>query len=351
MRAVPCERVFARAGRLEPPARVPGLDLARGLAVLGMFAAHLVALPTLRWGDPSTWAGLASGRPSILFATLAGVSLSLVGAGRSAPAQRYATAARALVLWALGLAVVRLGVPVFVILPAYGLLFLVATAFLGMTTRALVVTAAALALTTPFVARAVDAATPEGLGLSASSWQQLTGWHYPFVVWSTFVVAGLAVGRRVRSEGAARALVPLGAGLAVAGYGIGALGGGALDGALSAQPHSSGLGEVVGSGGFALATIGLCLLATRTPLTRVLWPVRAIGSMPLTAYVGHLLAWGGWAALTHPADPLTGFRALDPLVPTALVTVGCCSAWALLVGRGPLEWLVGRVVSLGAPRG
>ena len=49
--------------------RVGGLDVARGLAVLGMFGAHLGDTGELGW-SPSTWTALVDGRPSILFATL-----------------------------------------------------------------------------------------------------------------------------------------------------------------------------------------------------------------------------------------------------------------------------------------
>src|SRR5690606_26645416 len=92
----PAERDLGRGG--EPPARAegaprlaaapaggvvaerrgrePGIDLARGLAVFGMFAAHLlVTAPCFSWSDPGTWTAAVHGNSSILFATLAGVSL------------------------------------------------------------------------------------------------------------------------------------------------------------------------------------------------------------------------------------------------------------------------------------
>ena len=70
----------AERGRsfLDGPSRLQGIDLARALAVCGMFAAHLIALPLPVIGDPATWIGVAGGRSSILFATLAGVSLALI---------------------------------------------------------------------------------------------------------------------------------------------------------------------------------------------------------------------------------------------------------------------------------
>ena len=82
---------------------------------------------------------------------------------------------------------------------------------------------------------------------------------------------------------------------------------------LQSEPHSSGLGEAIGSGGFALAVIGGCVLLCSTRLRHVLWPVRIVGAMPLTAYVTHIVVW------------------------------------AMFIGKGPLEWALGRVSVLVVP--
>lgn len=76
-------RLASRLERLNGGARLAGVDLARGLAVLGMFAAHLLWITDpFDWGTPGTWIALVDGRSSILFATLAGVSIGLVTGGR-----------------------------------------------------------------------------------------------------------------------------------------------------------------------------------------------------------------------------------------------------------------------------
>ncbi|MGL4255153.1 MAG: acyltransferase, partial [Microbacterium sp.] len=57
----------SRWARLNGPARVTGVDLARGLAVLGMFAAHLLWIrDPFSWTDASTWVAVVEGRSSIL---------------------------------------------------------------------------------------------------------------------------------------------------------------------------------------------------------------------------------------------------------------------------------------------
>ena len=68
--------------RLNGPRRIAGLDLARGLAVIGMFAAHLLWIDPFDIADLSTWTDVVNGRSSILFATLAGISIALLTGGR-----------------------------------------------------------------------------------------------------------------------------------------------------------------------------------------------------------------------------------------------------------------------------
>jgi uncharacterized membrane protein len=343
----------ARWARFDGPSRLAGVDLARGLAVVGMLAAHLLLIDMpFTLDDPASWVDVVNGRSSILFATLAGVSLGLVTGGRS-PLRGAARvrasariAVRAGVLWVLGLLLVSTGVPVFVILPAYALLFLLALPFLGLRAPTLFVLAGALGLVMPFVQAALDSAplwnTAEGeeLGL-------VLGWHYPFPVWIAFVLAGMGAARAdLRRTRTAVILLLAGTALAATGHGLDALGGSDLleeqsslvAAVWTARPHSSGLLEVVGAGGLALAVIGACVLACRTFLRWPAIPLRAVGSMPLTAYTAQLLVWAVWAAsLFGTAGALAEFRAIEPFWPVTLGIVLACTLWALVVGRGPLE--------------
>lgn len=368
------ERVGANLASLEPPRRLPGIDLARGLAIVGMFAAHLAVVVPLEWGRPETWSGIVSGRSSILFATLAGVSLAIV-AGAAAvhrrsgggPARwwgvRTQLVLRAVLIWLLGVTLDDLDVPVYVILPAYGILFLIGIPLLRLPTGGLFVIAALLALTMPFAVTAIDQAvarSPDGEAIGETL--RLFGWNYPFLLWAAFIAAGIGAGRvLLAAPRRAWALLAVGAALAGLGYGfLGPLGDravqrGYLDepagsaawilAVLQDVPHSSGVGEAIGSGGFALAAIGACALICLTPVRWILWPLRAAGSMPLTAYVAHILIWAVWIAIgtaRDPAlDPWTDFRALDPFWPLTIGVLAGCSLWALLIGKGPMEALLG----------
>lgn len=362
--ALPSGRFAAAWDRLNGPARIPGIDLARGLAVLGMLAAHLITIDRLVWTDPSTWAGLVQGRSSILFATLAGVSIGLVTGGeRPFEGERMTTArmrlvVRAFLLWVLGVALIATGAPVIVILPAYAILFLLAIPFTRLSPRTLLLLAAGLALVTPVVAAAIDAqpfwATDGGKAFGA-----VIGWRYPFVSWITFVVLGLAIAR----VGVRRTRVQVS--ILVAGIALAAVAGtlDALTGS-TAEPddrtlwdriwtgaaHSGGLLEIVGSGGFALAVIGASLLACRTVVVWAVLPLRAVGAMPLSAYAGQIVVWAAVSsALLGAPGKLFAFRALDPFPAFAIGTIVACTVWALAVGRGPLEWATDRVVRLAVP--
>jgi uncharacterized membrane protein len=351
----------SRWRRFDGAGRLAGIDLARGLAVIGMFAAHLLWIAPFSWTDPSTWTDVANGRSSILFATLAGVSIGLVTGGRTPvtgtalASARLRLGARAALLWVIGILLIATGVPVFVILPAYAVLFLLALPFLKLGPRVLLPLAAVIAVVMPFVQVLLDAlplwrtAPGEALGL-------VIGWHYPFTTWIAFVLCGLGLGRLdLRAARVQGLLVAIGGAIAAVAYSLHAFSGSdttgeaaSLWGAVwTARAHSTGLLEVVGSGGFAVAVIGLCLLVCRTVLRWVVIPLRAVGAMPLSAYTAQIVVWAAVAIamLAEPGD-LGRFRALDPFWPFTLWTIVACTAWTLLIGRGPLEWAVDRLTRL-----
>ncbi len=371
-------RLRAQISRLEPPHRLAGVDLARGLAVVGVFAAHLAVITPLEWGDPGTWSGLVEGRSAVLFAMLAGVSLGIisaasrrrrVGAAESADRSRplwglrTQLLLRGILLWLLGVWLDDLDVPVYVILPAYGALFVLAIPFTSLAARHLFALAAVLAVGAPFVVWWINSMVARSDDpVSVEESLRLIAWNYPLPLWLAFMLCGMATGALLmRSWKFAWPLLAAGIVLAVVGYGVvgpaglAAVGVGPTEwwvAALSDAPHSSGVGEALGSGGFALAITCAAVLVCMTPLRWIALPLRAVGSMPLTAYVVHIGIWAIWIAAETArdpgVDPSQGFRALDPFWPmTAGVLVGC-TAWALLVGQGPLEWVLGKLTK--APR-
>jgi uncharacterized membrane protein len=354
--------------RLNGPDRLGGIDLARGLAVIGMIAAHLLTIEEpfdlLR---PATWLDIVNGRSSILFAVLAGVSIALTTGGRiPLSGERLHVArgrllVRAGLIWALGILLILTGVPVYVILPAYAVLFLLAAPLLRLRAGALFCVAAALLVVMPFVQAALGLLpfwdTPAGESVAL-----VTGWAYPFPLWVGFLVLGLGLGRTdLRDARIAAILLVMGVGFALFAYGAGGLvepmtvasDYGSV--ALSTHPHSGGLPEVVGGAATAVAVLGGCLLLARTPATWLLLPLRATGAMPLTAYTAQLLIWAAWALLAlGETGALWEFRELMPFWPLTVAVVVGCTVWALTMGRGPLErlfaWVARRTVRTAAER-
>lgn len=335
------------------PARLHGVDLARALAVFGMLAAHLLTTPgPLRLSDPSTWIDVVNGRSSILFAVLAGVSIALITGGRMPHggarlrADRGRLAVRAVVLWVIGLLLTQTGVPIYVILPAYGILFLLALPLLPLSRPVLCAIATGVAVVVPWFLPMLDA-SPVWDGLAGEALFATLGWAYPFPLWIAFVVAGMALGRSDLRRASTQALIlasgvvlmVLAGTVAVVTDAAGWADAGSYGEAVfSSEAHSGGIVEVLSSTGFAMAVLGACLLLCRTPLTWVVAPLRAVGSMPLTAYVGQVVAWAVIAfAMWGDTTDLRRFRELDPFWWFCLGAIVFCTLWAVTVGRGPLE--------------
>ncbi len=313
--------------------RIVGVDLARGLAVLGMVAAHV--------GDttaPGTgWLIVTHGRSAAMFATLAGVSIALLSGGptpRDLVRARWRVAVRAVLLALIGLWLMALGTPVAVILPSYALMFLLVLPAIGWSRRSLLVAAGlVLAIGAPLWA-AVDP-HPTALPLSL-----LVGHFYPAVLWPTYLLVGLALGRSdLRRRGTRTVLGVGGSALVVIGYGGGLLverhlaPGSSLAPLFATSAHANTWPEVLGN----LGVVGLVLLACLVGAERVpavVAPFAATGALALTAYCGHLVA----IALLESGGTYAPSTAL--LAAFVAVIVAACWAWRARWGRGPVERLL-----------
>jgi len=348
--------------------RLVGVDAARGVALLGMFAVHL--LPGVDADGTITWTDeLARGRSSAAFALLAGVALSLAH-GRRRPLHGRAWLAasagllvRCALIGLLGLVLGSQGSGLAVILTYYALLFAFAAPLLGLGARALAGVAVAVAVLVPIGSHGVRADLAPKRGPSPVladlgeptvllSELALTG-YYPVLAWVAYLAAGMAVGRLALDERrVAAGLAVGGAGLAFAAVVVSValtnVAGDALpDGATQvihsgttppttawwlviAEPHSSTPLDLAHTIGTALAVLGALLLLA--PLAgRVLQPLAWMGGMTLTLYTLHVLAV---AAEIGPADPGRLW------VVHAVAAAVLATAWRLSSPRGPLEQLV-----------
>jgi uncharacterized membrane protein YeiB len=376
--------------------RLVGVDLARALAVFGMYIVHIAPMDSPS-GSVGSWVYfLAEGRSSALFATLAGFSLMLI-AGRREPrtglAGRQAKARiaiRAVILLALG-TVLAMEYGDIIILAYYGVYFLLALLLVRRSARTLAIIAAGIALVMPQLAFVLKMWLSDSVQQSINAYDPLerlstvgvldlllTG-LYPTITWMAFVITGMALARLDLSAVAVqRRLAALGAGLAAGAYGLAMLlsgtsavlsfggGGGPPSGSgagsvgsgsgfsgsmgsgsggpelsasdlLGAVSHTGTTFDTIGCAGVAiLVIVGATAAMDRLPrLRRLAKPVIAVGTMSLTAYVGHFLAQSAW-----PASGAGTTTSWLPVLTYILTAIVFATVWSRFFRRGPLEHLL-----------
>lgn len=323
-----------------------------------MFAAHVVF-------DRSE--NIWDGRSSILFATVAGVSLGLLTGGSAPPppgeraAGRISIALRGAALMLIGILLTNLvQPPLRVILDYYGFAFLLLVPLLFASRAVLALTAGLVVALAPAIIEGVRALVdPDSIPLVLGPFAQwLIYGTYPVLIWLAFPLFGLICARS-GLEHRWTQLIMIGAGAlsALVGYGAGAR----IPG-VTAEAHSGTAAEVLGSGGLAVAIIGLATLLGSLPdpagrgIRFVLYPVAAAGGMALTLYTAQAIA----LTIVRDANRIDAERwiypdATLPVLIVAALLIG--TLWRLFLGAGPLERLLRWLTSVpkhmrrSAPRG
>lgn len=300
---------------------------------------------------------LVDGRPSILFAVVAGVALGLVTGGDQPPRRGRGAAhgrlvIRAAVLIVIGLLLWMLPSGIAIVLDAYGVMFLLLVPLLLAPRWLLGAVAAGLLVAGPLARDRVVELTglgptgPVATDLPATLVDWLLTGYYPAVPWLPLLLVGLLCARAGLASTRVRVLmVGLGAAASVAGYGAAA----ALPG-LDATAHSSTTAELLGAGGLAIAIIGAALLALdgrepRSIALLVAAPLTALGRVALTVYVAHVLIIAALAPL-GPAGRFDATVGIPLLIALSLGGIGLGLALQMLGRRGPLEWLLSTLAGL-----
>jgi len=370
-----------------------GVDVARGLALLGMIAVHVIDDVDSR-GNPTLTTEVAAGRASTLFVMLAGVGLALLSGGQRPAEGRARTAVaagiavRALLIGAIGLLLGDLfgeSTEVEVILPYYGLLFLLAIPLLGLRPRTLAWITAGVVAVAPVVILWIvaDAGAAEldagGNVTFATLFEDPGGLFsallvtgpYPVLAFMAYLCAGMAIGRlNLSSSRLAAGLLAGGLAMALAAQLVSSmllfqLGGLSqvvdLEDADSTKeavnqvlwapkpvgswwylavpaPHSSTPIDLLHTLGSAMAVLGAALLLCRIrAIASLLRPLAAAGSMTLTLYTAHLLVLA------------TGVLEDEQVVLYLLMIVAALAFgyfWQRKMGQGPLERMVAAIAGL-----
>ncbi len=328
-----------------------------------MIAAHVVPRP----GGLGAQELLVDGRPSILFALVAGVSLGLMTGQDAPPAlgapsrpglparaeARWRLLIRALALLALGLGLWLLPHGIAVILDYYGVMFLLMIPLLFARRVVLAVVATVVLVAAPLLRdEIVTRGAPETGPLATIVDYLLTGW-YPALLWVPLLAVGLLAARAGLGSARVRAaLLAGGATASVAGYGAAAVLPAAGFAEVDAAAHSGTIAELLGSGGLAAAVLGLCLVLLDPPTGRApigvriaLAPLSAMGRVALSVYVGQVLVIAALSPLGGAGrfDGALGWGILIVLLVASTAFALACRA---LGRRGPLEWLLTRLADL-----
>ena len=311
-----------------------------------MFVAH--AIPR-----PDTTELLVDGRSSILFATLAGVSLGLMTGGARPPASGSraeavrVTLIRALVLLLLGAALSLTGSEVAIILDYYAVMFVLIAPVLWAPRWLLAVVAATLTFGSPLIAARLppfDLTAFDAFDVpSVVSAYFFTG-HYPALVWLPFLCVGIICARSDISLRSTQYLMMiLGCAASAIGYGVAAI----LPG-VDATAHSGSTAELLGSGGLAIALLGgIVWIASREGsvghlIRRITWPLAAAGAMALSVYITQILVL---ATAAHLRDTSGGvdYPGIPLLVGMTVLSLLAATLWRRYLGQGPLERLLAAI--------
>ena len=298
--------------------RFDGIDLARGLAIVGMVFAHLG--PTgFDGGVVADYTSTAfAGYPSALFAVLAGVSLGLFHErGADDPVRtRLATLVRGVILLVAGTLMSMVQSTIAIVLSTIAVIYLLLFWLPRCKTWVIAVIIAVLAAVSSVGFVLVDL-VPFGFELFMPP--------YPVLAWLTYGAVGVLVHRFLVGNTKAQAIAVVPALLlAAVGFVI------RVNNAAvfpydpladytepqfdkeplvqllltqSFESHTGMFGDLLASITCAIAVICLCCLFCQVRWANILaYPLRAVGAMALTTYVAHVFIAGFFMLGGIPLD-------------------------------------------------
>jgi len=341
-----------------PPAdaRLSGLDLARGVALVGMIVVNFDVVMVPPDAAANALAQLFQGRAAATFVVLAGIGFGLGSVTAAADSFARKTLARALFLLVLGL----LNMLVFPadIIHYYAFYFAAGLLFIRLPMWALALSI--IVINAVFMALLLVLDYDLGWNWHSYDYAGLwtwrgfvrnllfNGWH-PVFPWLSFFVLGMGLARLNLSSARTQWTLLL-AGLAI-GVSVSLLSGVLMSAAGSVDPELAVLfGTVpippvplymIAGGGAAATVSGACLILVRHWPSQ-LAPFCVPGRQALSHYIGHIVVGIGTLAFLGLTGSASGSEAL------AAAAIYCALMWAAALlwrrrfRRGPLEALMRR---------
>lgn len=370
-----------------PPSRIVGIDIARAIAVIGMFGSHTLNLGEVRLSDPATYPALIQGHSAATFIMLAGLSISLLSGGTRQRSDtelvriRHLLLVRACLIFFIGSALQLLGTPIVIILVVYGFLFVAALPLLRTQPSRLFTAAAIMAATMPIVMPLLDAVLWKWAYPYGALYDILFAGGLPALTWGCYFLVGLALGRLdLSSRAVIEAIGMRGAALAGGAYLLAAALGPVRDildpghnapapsalpdqtasrgefgwstdnlvALLGADAYSSTTLDIIGCTGISMVIIAGCLALFPQP-TRFNEPLRAAGQMALTLYCLHIVAiYVLYLIFPVQEDQPARFLGVPTWATFSAIAIVTSTLWLRHFRRGPVEAVIHTIAARSA---
>ncbi|BAN03953.1 DUF418 domain-containing protein [Ilumatobacter coccineus] len=352
--------------RASPPSesieRLPGPDVVRACALIGVVVMNYHGYLMIRGGDPGTgwavdlfnpWTGPMATRFAATFVLMAGVGVTLLtrravadGSADVIRDMRWRLVRRGLVLYLLGqlLDVIWSGT----IILYYGAMFVIAALLFTLATRWVVAVGVAAALAgwginTWALQRRIDGESVSWLtdpgddSIRRFAFDLAINGTHPLLPWLVFFCAGIVLGRLLGVEQLDLLTIGVGLVLFAGAWLIETRASTPFQSVvLSTDPFDRGIVYAASALGTALVAFGaISWLVAR--LGGALGPLRRAGQMTLTIYIAHILVFNllvDWLDWIEPAGLGT---ALTFSVAFWVVAIAAAAEWHRRFGRGPAE--------------
>lgn len=351
--------------------RLDAVDVARSIAIFGMFTAHLGGRSFENGKFDPSILGFSEGRSAALFMILAGVGTALLAKldqhdySQGLPRMLRAFpffGIRAAYLWGISLVLIKTSFPVYVILGTYALVFLTAPIYIHLfkpwmsfaAAGVLAVVGWELIRLLPLEGDLIYAMMG-GMPMTTAFSNTLVGGAYPLLVYSAYFLVGFGCAQLNLGKLRTRVGMVIGG---ATGFGAALIAErivenyplnmeeAAMTGVpvknvtinqfLSFEPHSHSLTEIVGNIGFGVLLIGGLLLIWndgKGGWRHIFAPFVAAGRMPLTLYTAHILI-GSWIS---PDGTIIWNDSSMDLLAFIGGSLAFAWVWTRFIGRGPLE--------------